>query len=718
MLSRPTGALTLLLAPFLILSLACRPEPPADSSVELPLDQVFAQENLLVIPDRRWEPHDGDQWRFRSSAAFHVVVQEAPTEPLLLNLSPVGPTEKHLFNAFWNDEPLFPSARVLGDDGIEIPSASLTPGAHTLVLRRSYADEPQAQRGYHDNVFPTVAWSSGTTTGQLDLGRLDDYRFAGDFLSYGVTGLTKQKHSGWLFVGPTQTATEISLPGQATFYLELENYSASEATFELAASNAVQTYAVGPRESVPVELPIPAGTTRLAFEVSGDDPNGLYLWGSPWMAQGRGQEKTPVVLLTVDTTRRDALSPYGARADVSPHLGEFAAGATVFEEAHSTAPWTLPSHVSMFTGKYPSRHGVGVWSSSVEADEITVARTLRDEGYLAAGFAGGDLSSYRFGVGRFFNRFKDPDRFETRGDHLTDYALELLERFHDEPLFLFLNYFDAHGPYEAPVEFEQRLGVPELAAAVEGQPVWGPLAQRDKAAWGAVGRSDAEPTPEGVAYLRATYLAEVAFMDEQIGRFFAELKARDLYDRALIIVTADHGELLGEGSHFGHSGRLDPELVEVPLIVKWPYQKEGRRVDDLVSGVDIFATILRTLGLEVPANDGTGLDDEALASVERRQVFMEEHEARVHPLNPNLKIARHLYGVQRLDFRQLVWNGGEDCGRRENGVWQSAPCTSGYQEVLAHLEKVLDVNRNAKVEDAGVVSREVEESLRALGYLH
>ena len=712
--------------------------------IELPLEQVFAAENIVVVPDRRWENDGEGRWKFRGLGSLHATVRERPAVPLVFNLRSYDLTEAYRFVVRWDGEELFEESLSFPNDGLEvaIDPEKLSPGRHVLELRRRYRDEKKRPaKASHDNVFAELSWRTDGAAVALAIERLEADRYLSDFLAYGVTGRTKQKRGGFVFAGPQATTLELQLASPGTFVANVENSSADEATFvatarSAAAGETAVRAVVAPGERRRLRAALPAGTSRLELVVEGS-PDGYYLWGAPWVSRGRGPEKTPIVLITLDTTRRDALSPYSpspGRSELTPRIEAFAAGATVFENAFSTAPWTLPSHASMFTGLYPSKHGAGVSTDRISAEHETLSLLLRQAGYLTAGFAGGDLCSFRFGVGRYFNRYRDPDHFETTGDKLTGYVKELLAEHGSEPLFLFVNYFDAHGPYRAPEAFHKRVGLAERSAAVRGQEVWEALANGEQGAWQKVGRSDVESTPEGVDYLHASYLAEVAFMDEQVGELFDALERHGLYERALIVVVADHGELLGEGGHFGHSGRLDPELVEVPLIVKWPGQTEGRRVDTMVSGVDVFATILETAGatgakIEVPANDGTSLSETALTSLQRQQVFAEEHTARVHPLNPNLRIADHVYSVQRPRFRQVVWDGGEECQRLADQrladqrladqrlAWEDAACTRDHTEVLIHLERVLQANPRAAVDDAGVMSREVEESLRALGYL-
>ncbi|MCP4660656.1 MAG: sulfatase-like hydrolase/transferase, partial [bacterium] len=145
-----------------------------------------------------------------------------------------------------------------------------------------------------------------------------------------------------------------------------------------------------------MELALTADAAPLTFAVEGPK-NGFFLWGAPFLDPPRPSPRTSIVLITLDTTRRDALGVYGGDRGVTPHLDELAGSATVFERAYAPAPWTLPSHASIFTGLYPSKHGAGVAADHLESRFETLPELLRRHGYLTAGFGGGMLTSYRFG---------------------------------------------------------------------------------------------------------------------------------------------------------------------------------------------------------------------------------------------------------------------------------------------------------------------------------
>ena len=393
--------------------------------------------------------------------------------------------------------------------------------------------------------------------------------------------------------------------------------------------------------------------------------------------------------------------------------------ATVFDNAWAASPWTLPSHASIFTGLYPSRHDAGVWQDHLGAQHTTIAEQLARHGYLTAGFAGGALSSAKWGVARGFQRYRDPEGFETRGDRLVDAVEALLEQHHPKRLFLFVNLFDPHALYQAPAEFEARFEVAARRQRVASDPEWADLVAGQGDVWRSLIAGETELTPAGLDYLRAAYLAEVAFMDHQLGRLLNLLDAHGLYDSALVAVVADHGEYRGEGGFLSHCCRLDPELVEVPLLVKWPGQRSGRRAPELVSHVDLYSTLLEAAGIEAEHRDGLPLaTGGSPAQAERLAVFMEEHESRIHPLFANMEIAKHLYGIQEDGWREVVWQGDSRCAEGAPGSWRNADCTTPWQERLRQLGELARLPTDDGIgSHSELLSDSERQSLEALGYV-
>ncbi|MEL6905555.1 MAG: sulfatase, partial [Planctomycetota bacterium] len=298
-------------------------------------------------------------------------------------------------------------------------------------------------------------------------------------------------------------------------------------------------------------------------------------------------ERVPplVVLVSLDTVRADELSCYGGPEGASPVLDAFAAVATRYERCISTAPWTLPSHASMFTGLFPSEHGAHSFlpQDGYRGDNVfalhpsyeTLAEALGARGYRCGAFVANSIY-LRPGLG--LEAGFDPwDVRRNRAEVLTGRALEWLDGVGagERPAFLFLNYLDAHRPYRTgDPEDRARARLDELIEAVMvegGEP-------------GALGRDVA-----------ALHQKAVTLLDAELARLFDGLKERGLFDRAVVVVTADHGEAFGAHGVVEHSKDVYEDLVRVPLVVKESRQTEGAVRTELASAVDVPGLVAAAL---------------------------------------------------------------------------------------------------------------------------
>ncbi len=351
----------------------------------------------------------------------------------------------------------------------------------------------------------------------------------------------------------------------------------------------------------------------------------LLLLATAQACGGASAPRPPhVVLVTLDTTRADRLGCYGYARDTSPNLDALARASLVFERAFSTSSWTLPAHASLFTGKFPRTHGARydpegplVITSAIRgpeewdlyrargmaSDERTLARILGEAGYRTAGFVAGPWMKRVFGLDAGFEHWDDSGIEETNGrpaSALTAAAVRWLEQRSgaDAPLFLFLNYYDPHLPLVPPPGFRERY-LPAGKAPEE------------------LPREEA---------LSALYDGEIRFMDHHLGLLFRELQARGLWDDAWVVVTADHGELLGENGRIGHGRTLTRAELHVPLLVKPPrgdaLAAAPRRVAEAVQLTDVLPFLLERLGRERP----DGVQGDPLLAVRHPIV------AEVHPL--------------------------------------------------------------------------------------
>jgi len=356
-----------------------------------------------------------------------------------------------------------------------------------------------------------------------------------------------------------------------------------------------------------------------------------------------------VILVSLDTTRADHLSTYGYERDTSPHLTELATDALLFTQARSPAGWTLPGHASMLTGLYPSRHGAhlaGGWlvGQSIDgrrnvayplaAERTTLAEALRDHGYSTGGFVANFSYLYRdYGISQGFGRYEDAPGMLLRvrppvarvvrtvdpGFCVKPYrtardinasALAWLDAAPTgRPVFLFVNYMEAHQPWMADPPYDRW---------VWEQPNARSLGQKDLYT-----HEVKHFSREELDYITASYDGQVAAMDAALGELVAALKARGRWENTLVIVTADHGEMLGEHDMVGHMGRMLYEpLVHVPMVVKFPGAGRQRGRDErAVQLVDVTPTALHAAGAPaIPGMQGHVLPDVTHATLAEEDI--------------------------------------------------------------------------------------------------
>ncbi len=296
------------------------------------------------------------------------------------------------------------------------------------------------------------------------------------------------------------------------------------------------------------------------------------------------------MLISVDTLAAEHLSAYGYHRLTSPRLDDFASRAILYRRAYSTAPWTLPTHASLFTGKYPFEHGARTFRqpatrSPLSEDQLTLAEALRDLGFRTAAFvANNAYLTEEFQLNQGFETYV-VERLDGRA--LNRLALDWLNEKPGQPFFLFLNYMDTHAPYDTR-RLQQR---PEFLEHVAGKPSGKILEELEEK----ILNRDPSYSKESVELVVDMYDLGIANLDEAIGALFDELAAIGHFDDTLILVTGDHGEIFGEHDLIKHGRDLYEPLIRVPLIVKRAGQQSGEVIDDTIDSTDIPHMILSQL---------------------------------------------------------------------------------------------------------------------------
>jgi arylsulfatase A-like enzyme/Tfp pilus assembly protein PilF len=399
-----------------------------------------------------------------------------------------------------------------------------------------------------------------------------------------------------------------------------------------------------------------------------------------------------VLLISIDTCRADRLNCYGHPRPTTPHIDAVASEGSLFINAIAPVPMTLPSHSTMLTGTIPPYHGVhDNLMYGLGQDNITLAEILKEQGFITGAIVGAFVLDAQFGLDRGFDTYDD--RFESydssmkltqrRASDVSRLAIEWLEQHQDNKFFLFAHYYDPHAPYDPPDPFASRF-------------------------------SD-DP-----------YDGEIAYTDECVGRVIKKLKDLGLYDSTLIVITADHGELLGEHGEPTHSFFIYQNALRVPFIVKLPespdtgsagQQNEPRKIDSVVGLVDIVPTICGLMGIESPAAvRGVDLTDalfgESVTEVDR-QVYCES-------LTPTKYNANSLLGLVTKRWKYIqttrpeLYNLESDPSEELN---LAAAEVETAQLLRDQLEEVLD-DQVRRLEDSKIApGADAIRQLESLGYV-
>ena len=307
------------------------------------------------------------------------------------------------------------------------------------------------------------------------------------------------------------------------------------------------------------------------------------------------------LLVVLDTTRVDAVSAYGnnnAMGTITPATDRLAADGIRYTRAYAQAPWTLPSHATLFTGLIPSRHGVG-WRRTYAPDTlVTLAEALRDAGYETVGVSENPWISLAFNMVQGFERFTvttgftvEPEAPETSAQsHETVLAVAawLRERRGQRPFLLFVNLLDAHVPYRIRAEnpFLPR-GVGRGEARGVSQVPGDYLCRADTPA-------------RALAILRGLYLGGVAAADAKLAALRAQLHSAGIDGNLVTIVTSDHGEHFGEHRMVGHQFSVRDQLLHVPLVVHGLRDVAPAVIDTPVALTDVMPTVLQSAGVRMP----------------------------------------------------------------------------------------------------------------------
>ncbi|NWG76199.1 MAG: sulfatase-like hydrolase/transferase [Rubrivivax sp.] len=294
-------------------------------------------------------------------------------------------------------------------------------------------------------------------------------------------------------------------------------------------------------------------------------------------------------MISIDTLRADYLGCYGFSWNTSPHIDGLAKGSVLFKNAIAQSPWTLPSHMSIFTSLYPAVHLARTKENCVLPEgKVTLVQRLKQEGYYTAAFVDDGWLSHKYGYSRGFDLYDDQGGRIAR---INRKAIEFLDNHFQEQFFLFIHVYDMHGAYEPPIPYREKF--------YKGNK--NDVNNHSMDFVKAIGYHKYQKF-NGVTdinYVKALYAGALRYVDDQLGILFTKLKELNIYDDTLIIFLSDHGEsLFDHHIYIGHGVFLYDDEMRIPLIIKWPRSKHPNRVvHRQVESIDVMPTILDLLEL-------------------------------------------------------------------------------------------------------------------------
>ena len=484
-------------------------------------------------------------------------------------------------------------------------------------------------------------------------------------------------------------------------------------------------------------------------------------------------DKPNIILITMDTVRADNLSLYGYERDTTPNLKKLSEESVLYRNSISTSNMTLPSHASIFTGRYTRSHGAHHFFTTLTPsdDELawiakhsqvqslsdkfnTLTEILSEKGYLTmavvanGGYLGAHYNinqgfqfyDYRAPVpflGLFLGKVRPfylrqtihtlsshiistPDHYKVsrNAEEINNEVFTLLDKVKkdDAKFFMFINYLDAHWPYSPPPPFDtlfpgkdETFNTALKFAEVEREVI---MLER-------------KLTDKERQHIVSQYDGGIAYEDFYIGKLIARLKKAGMFENTLIIITSDHGETFGRRNFMQHGNSVYQNEVKVPLLIKYPNSNQKTVVEKYVSGVDLMPTVLDVLGYEIPG-DIQGVSLLKPEGLNNRNIISESFGAR-----RNLRYHKRFYRIQRAIFSdsmkfitstsgtQELYDLSKDPEEKKN-IYRSDDSTS--EKLKAELnqwfkdvsEDIPSRNGSAprKKSDKGALDR-----LKALGYI-
>ena len=446
-----------------------------------------------------------------------------------------------------------------------------------------------------------------------------------------------------------------------------------------------------------------------------------------------------ILLISVDTLRPDYMSCYNPDGARTPYMDQIANDGILFQKAITSAPWTLPSFVSIMTGLPASVHTVKTIQNRVPDTLLTLAEVLKDNDYHTAAIGDNPYLTPHFNLSQGFLEYNffpktgvslgnslgshvvsgwllpGLDKAEASTSDLTQLTVEWLDRNQDHSFFLWLHYFDPHMPYSPPSDY-----LPDIPPLPSIGTYFGDDRLHD------IRYGDYVPTSHEREWIKLLYRSEVHYVDDNIGRLIMHLKKLGIYDETLIVFFSDHGEEFWEHGGFEHGHTLYNELLHVPFIIKLPQSLQAsdvRPIEDRVTVQCIMPTVLDLCGIDFP---GTEVTSPSLAPMWRSPSARQKKDP-LYSTALYIREDRESIAVDGMKYIRFTITPREELYDLKRDPREQHSVAASFPRTLQEARTVLDDHQkksNAIREALGIqleervqMDDETMERLRSLGYI-
>ncbi|MFC1666567.1 sulfatase [Candidatus Omnitrophota bacterium] len=418
-----------------------------------------------------------------------------------------------------------------------------------------------------------------------------------------------------------------------------------------------------------------------------------------------------IIIVVIDALRPDHLGCYGYKRNTSPHIDELTEQSTVFTQAITAGGWTAESVPSILTGTYSFIHGINDWDSRLNSDITTLPQFLKSKGYKSALFTNHSC----------FSMLDVKDGFDTveiieQNDHqLTIEAIDWLERNRAKQFFVYLHYKGPHVPYKLPSSYKNKYLQDRFRDKKEVPVSKDSSYEYEKyEGEGKIPYIVAENGISNVSYYIAQYDGAISYTDTQIGYLMDNLRKLNLLENTFIVLTSDHGEMLGEHDYYFCHWTSYEEILKVPLIIRFPRLfPKGKNISQQVSLTDIAPTVLDILDIKAPSY----IQGKTLINLFRKKeasfhpyVYTSSGHETVSIRGEQCKLIRN-----NIESDYELYNLIEDPQEQHNLISEKQNKFREFKKIL--LEVYRKESFSSEDQKTGFLTDEQKDDLKSLGYL-